>query len=232
MMLISDGDRSIVESVAVYARAPREVFRSRLDEANGATHVTSEEHATVHYLDVPLLGTLLFANTREGRPIDPRVAGLRVFRTSPPPGSMTSFSGDDVVEDEIGRYYESLTTLGWVPMADDGSLRVRLPAGVPLTLALTAGTGDVLPFPDDSVFSGEMRQREAFQLYPGERARQSMPRRLFDGLCAGCHGSISGAELDVGVRVDVLTSASLTRQAVQLTCLASKMAAGPGRSIK
>jgi hypothetical protein len=210
MMLISDGDRSIVESVGVYARAPRAVFRSRLDEANGATDITSEEHATVHYLDVPLLGTLLFANTRQGRPIDPRVAGLRVFRASPPPGSMTSLSGDDVIEDELGRYYESLASLGWVAVAEDGSARARLPAGVPLTLALTGPTGAVLPFPDDSAFSGEMRQREAFQLYPGERTRQSMPRRLFDGLCAGCHGSISGAELDVGVRVDVLTSASLT----------------------
>jgi mono/diheme cytochrome c family protein len=37
-----------------------------------------------------------------------------------------------------------------------------------------------------------------------------MPRRLFDGMCAGCHGSVSGRELDVGVSVDVLTSASLT----------------------
>jgi hypothetical protein len=37
-----------------------------------------------------------------------------------------------------------------------------------------------------------------------------MPRQLFDGLCAGCHGSVSGRELDVGVRVDVLTSASRT----------------------
>ena len=97
-----------------------------------------------------------------------------------------------------------------IAAASDGSMRVRLPAGVPLTLALTSAKGDVLPFSDDGPFSGPMRQRESFQLYPGERARQSMPRRLFDGMCAGCHGSVSGAELDVGVRVDVLTSASLT----------------------
>jgi len=87
---------------------------------------------------------------------------------------------------------------------------ICLPAGVPLSLALTGGGGEVLPFGDGGQFSGEMRQREAFQLYPGERLRQSMPRQLFNGLCAGCHGSISGAELDVGVSVDVLTSASQT----------------------
>jgi mono/diheme cytochrome c family protein len=37
-----------------------------------------------------------------------------------------------------------------------------------------------------------------------------MPRRLFNGVCAGCHGSISGRELDSAVDVDVLTSASQT----------------------
>lgn len=210
VMLTSDGDRSIVEAAAVYARPRRPIFRSRLDEANGATDISSDDHATVHYLDVPLLGTLLFSNTRVGRPIDERVAGLEVLRASPPPSSMTSFSGDGVVDDELGRYYESLESLGWIAAAADGSAKVRLPAGVPLTLALTAGDGDVLPFPDDAPFSGPMRQREAFQLYPGERTRQSMSRELFDGLCAGCHGSVSGRELDVGVRVDVLTSASRT----------------------
>jgi hypothetical protein len=159
---------------------------------------------------VPLLGSLLFANTREGRDIDPRVAGLRMFVAAPPPASLGSLDGDGVVEDELGRYYESLTSLGGVVLAEDGSARVRVPAGAPLTIALTGADGQILPFPDGAAFSGDMRQRETFQLYPGERARQSMPRGLFNGFCAGCHGSISGAELDVGVQVDVLTSASRT----------------------
>jgi hypothetical protein len=55
-----------------------------------------------------------------------------------------------------------------------------------------------------------MRQREEMQYYPGEHLKQSMPRRLFNGVCAGCHGSISGRELDVVVDVDVLTGASQT----------------------
>jgi hypothetical protein len=48
------------------------------------------------------------------------------------------------------------------------------------------------------------------QFYPNERVKQSMRRDLFNGVCAGCHGSISGRELDVGIDVDVLTSASTT----------------------
>jgi hypothetical protein len=79
---------------------------------------------------------------------------------------------------------------------------------VPLTLALTDGDGKVLSFADGAPFSGAMRQREAMQFYPGERAKQALSRHLFDGLCAGCHGSVSGRELDVGISVDILTSAS------------------------
>ncbi|MCB9637035.1 MAG: hypothetical protein H6721_33420, partial [Sandaracinus sp.] len=45
---------------------------------------------------------------------------------------------------------------------------------------------------------------------PGEALNQSMPRRLFNGLCGTCHGSISGRELDSAVRIDVLTGASRT----------------------
>ena len=31
---------------------------------------------------------------------------------------------------------------------------------------------------------------------------------LFDVVCAGCHGSVSGSELDIGVSADALTGAS------------------------
>jgi hypothetical protein len=46
-----------------------------------------------------------------------------------------------------------------------------------------------------------------------------MPRTLFDGVCAGCHGSISGRELDVGFDIDVLTTASRTLASDELTDL-------------
>ena len=40
-----------------------------------------------------------------------------------------------------------------------------------------------------------------------------MPRTFFNQLCGGCHGSISGRELDVSTDVDVLTQASRAIQA-------------------
>jgi hypothetical protein len=115
-----------------------------------------------------------------------------------------------VIEDEYGRFFQSLRSLGRASLQRDGSTRVRVPGGTPLIIALTGEDGDVLPFTGDAPFAGPMRQREAVQFYPGERAKQGMPRDLFDGICGGCHGSVSGRELDVGVDVDVLTAASAT----------------------
>ncbi len=210
--IYADPDRVAVEVVAVYARAQHGVFQSRSDEVNGSTHIEAgAEDAVVHYLDVPLLGTLLFSNTREGRPLDRRVRGLEFFQPAPPPSSAANFDQlDDVIEDEYGRFFQSLRSLGRASLQRDGSTRVRVPGGTPLIIALTGEDGDVLPFTGDAPFAGPMRQREAVQFYPGERVKQGMPRDLFDGICGGCHGSVSGRELDVGVDVDVLTAASAT----------------------
>ena len=51
-------------------------------------------------------------------------------------------------------------------------------------------------------------QREAMQFYPGEAARQSFPRKLFNGVCGNCHGSVSGYEDDIAANPDILTRAS------------------------
>jgi hypothetical protein len=202
-----------IEAVAVYPRVQYGVYASRSDEPNGSTAIdASDSGAVVHYLDVPVLSSLLFSNTRTGRPIDGRVAGLEFFMPQPPPNSVATFAelGADVVSDAYGTFYQSLRSLGKAAMQADGSLRVHLPGGAPITVALTDDDGSALSFAAEAPLSGPMRQREAMQFYPGERTKQSMPRKLFDGLCAGCHGSISGRELDVHVEVDVLTSASRT----------------------
>jgi hypothetical protein len=63
-------------------------------------------------------------------------------------------------------------------------------------------------FGPDDPFTGEVIQREQMQFYPGERSNQSFQRRFFNGLCGGCHGSITGRELDIAVDIDILTAAS------------------------
>jgi hypothetical protein len=212
-LLYRDASLAVVEAVPIWVRAPRSVFRSRLDEPNGSTRIEQgASDAVIHITDFPLLSTLLFANTRTGRPISDSVKGLEIFEARPPPNRARAFGdlASGRVSDAFGEFYQDLHSLGRAPLAEDGSIRVRLPGGVPVELAALGKGAEPLQFGADAPFQGPIRQREELQFYPGERSKQSMPRRLFNGVCAGCHGSITGRELDSVVNVDVLGSASIT----------------------
>jgi hypothetical protein len=212
--IAGEAGRADIEAVAVYARENRGVYAARNDEPNGATYIESGENdAEVHILDVPLFSTLLFDNRRVGRPIDKRVAGLDVLESLPPDPNAKSFrdlSAGDVISDDYGQVFVHHDELGHLGLHDDGSAKMLVPGGHPVVLRVTDGQGKTLSFEDGGPFSGEMVQREEMQFYPGEHVHQSFRRSLFNGLCAGCHGSITGAELDIAVKIDVLTSASMT----------------------
>ncbi|HEX6240556.1 MAG TPA: hypothetical protein VFZ61_06665, partial [Polyangiales bacterium] len=213
LRLGGEAGRAEIEAVAVYARPNRGVFRSRLDEPNGATTLEDGDAAEVHFLDVPLLATLLFDNRRVGRPIDERVGGVDVLESLPPDVNAKRFSdlpGGKVQEDAYGPLFVDYAERGHFGLEPDGSARVRLPGGHPLVLRVTDEGGKTLAFADGGPFSGEMVQREEMQFYPGERISQGFRRPLFNGLCGGCHGSITGAELDIAINIDVLTHASST----------------------
>lgn len=203
--------RADIEAVAIFARAPREVFVSRIDEVNGNTRIEpGRRDAEVEVLDFPMLATLLFTNTREGRPIDPEIGGFDVFAHAPPPPGVTSFQelGADVIQDEFGPLYVRRELLGHVPLNPDGSASFRVVGGQPIILRVTDWSGSPMSFAGGAPFSGEQIQREQLQFYPGERARQSFRRTLFNPMCGGCHGSITNRELDIAAHVDVLTRAS------------------------
>jgi hypothetical protein len=206
--------RAEVEAVALFARSNHGVFSSRADEVNGRTEIAEgARDAVVHVLDLPLLSTLLFNNTRTGRAIDPRVGGFELLEAQPPPASATSYDAlpaSQLVSDAYGRMFVDYRSLGKVKSYDDGSLKFRAPGGRPLLLRLTDAIGTPLRFAGGAPFEGEMTQREELQFYPGERLSQGFKREFFNGMCGGCHGSIGGKELDVAVNLDVLTRASET----------------------
>jgi len=213
VVLSAAGGASITEVVSIHARPDEGVFQSRRDEANGSvTFDPGRDDAVVHIQDAPLLATLFFENTREPRPIDPRVGGLEVWESLPPPPDATAFGdvADRVVEDAFGAVFVDRRRLGGVPLRDDGSTRFRLPGGLPIVVGVTDAAGDPLSVPDGAPFTGPFEQREELQFYPGERSNQSFRRELFDGLCGGCHGAVSGLEVEAAVDVDVLTRASMT----------------------
>jgi hypothetical protein len=215
--LVASDATSELEVIAVVPRAPRTVFTSRLDEANGHTEVRpGRTDADILVSDFPMLATLVFENTRNGRPIADAIGGFQVLEQRPPPATATSFDGlANVVTDPLGRFYADRQLRGWVPLEADGSAYFRIHGGMAMQLLPTDAAGAPLSFGPDAPLSnagtpytGQMLQRETMQFYPGENSRQSMPRGFFNALCGGCHGSISGREVDVAADIDILTSAS------------------------
>jgi hypothetical protein len=194
--------KSIVEAVAVYARPNHGVFASKLDEVNGATAVEpGQRDATAHILDVPLLASLLFENTREGRKVDRELTGLGLLESLPPPADATSFDALEasfVGSDDYGKLWVKRRRLFMQDLHEDGSLAFRIPGGMPFVLELYKQKGS----------APVATQKEEMQLLPGERTRVAFRGKLFDAQCGGCHGSISGREIDVHLTPDVLTSAS------------------------
>jgi WD40-like Beta Propeller Repeat len=204
--LLRDAD-DLLWPVAVYAHGARPIFRSRIDETNGATNVSTSEarraYSDVTYLDLPLLSSLLFQNTRSGRPLPSDFGAVQFWEQLPPEARVSDFSsgGAFVTHDAFGSVYARRRSLGSVLPAADGSARVRLPGGVPFNLAVQVQLdGDARPTLH--------HQREAMQFYPGEAAHQSFRRELFNGVCGSCHGSVSGLENDVATNPDILTRAS------------------------
>jgi hypothetical protein len=61
-----------------------------------------------------------------------------------------------------------------------------------------------------------VRMGEEHQLGPRERTSMGVREELFNAVCGGCHGSISGRELDVAVTPDALTNASRSASAGRL----------------
>ncbi len=193
--------------VAVYSRHSQGVFRSRLDEANGSSHVFDDAErrtqADVTLVDVALLGSLVFQNTRSRRDIEVPRPLLGVWESLPPTGA-TSFADVDpafLANDDFGQVYVRRRLLGTPLQYKDGSAAMRLRGGVPITLQfLTRLAGETTP--------SAHFQREEMQFYPGEVVRQGFRRDLFNGLCGGCHGSVTGMENEVAVNPDILTQAS------------------------
>lgn len=202
--VVMGGGQSAIEAVAVYARASRGLFTSRLDEPNGSTVLLpGHKEADITVLDFPMLGTLVFQNTPTGRPIETDLSSVELWEELPPTQDVTSFAagGANVAKDDFGQVYVRRRLIGQVPIGSDGSTRFQMPGGVPFLMHLP-----------ETKLSRDLKlsrwQRETFSFAPGEYIRESFKRDFFNGFCGQCHGSISGRPLDIAVQPDILTQAS------------------------
>ncbi len=201
--LLGDAGTAEVEAAAIYTRVPRPIFASALDEPNGHTVVyPGKSEAEITVLSVPVFASLLFQNTPTGRVVE-KYDYLEIYEDMPPPLEVTSNDngGANVATDAYGKVYVRRRLLGRAPLAEDGSVKVRIPGGLPVLLKV--------PDTDLSRQKNLPRfQRESIHFAPGEYGHQSFTPKFFDSLCGACHSSISGRPLDVVVKPDLLTQAS------------------------
>jgi hypothetical protein len=191
--VVADGAGFQVDGVVAYARSLRRVFVNIPQLVFGGTSlpdVAEAEEAWAHFPDLPMLATLLTNNHRGGRGLDEVSDGdtLAIYRADPPP------SGDA----DDGSTHQSWELLDTWTLAEDGSVFVRVPAGIPVVLELRRGNTPLLTMTEEHQFG------------PGEQTTLGVSRDFFDGVCGGCHGSIEGPELDVVVDPDALTGASIS----------------------
>jgi hypothetical protein len=193
--LVNDPQLSLVEGVLGYKRSERALFQN-LPQLVFGGHVSADKsQATMHFSDLPMLATLLNANLRRGRNVASfdSTAALRVYEERPPSSaSPANLQGDQKV-------YVDRNPLGSARLESDHSLKVALPPQKPLIFELVDASGKIL-----------FTMREEHQLGPGEQISPGVPRKLFNGVCGGCHGSVSGSELDIAVTPDTLTGASVS----------------------
>jgi hypothetical protein len=128
---------------------------------------------------------------RRGRPVDAFRAAqyLAVYSEGACPASGCAANTNGI--------FQSRQLLGKAQLASDGSVRVQLPAQTGVVLELQDGNGNPV-----------VTMGEEHQLGPGEEISMGVSETLFDAVCGGCHGSVSGHELDIAVTSDALTGAS------------------------
>jgi hypothetical protein len=200
-MLSPGGAQSLVEAALGYKRGetllftnlPQLVFGGHAGEANAGNN------GIMHFPDLPVLATLLDANLRRGRNVAKYdgAASLKVYQENPPPPGSTPSSV--TLTGTTIQTYTNRTVLGSAPAMGDHSLMALVPSGVPLILEVDDASGKAL-----------FTMSEEHQVTPGEYITPGPPRAVFNAICGGCHGSLSGSELDVAVSADALTGASVS----------------------
>jgi hypothetical protein len=199
--LITGGTGTQVDAVLAYKYPPRKLYDNRRQLVFGGDHDADAARAVVHMPDAPVLFTVLTGNLRRGRPVDQfRAARQLVIYEEGMCGASCTPGANGI--------FEQRTILGKADLRDDGSVKVMVPSGKGIVLELQDGSGKKI-----------VTMGEEHQLGPGERISMGVKGSLFDAVCGGCHGSISGREIDVAPTPDALTGASqsLSQTAIPTT---------------
>ncbi len=190
-LFTNGGGKARVDAVLAYKYPARELYANRRQLVFGGAADLDANVAVLHMPDAPMAFTVLTGNLRRGRPLEElsRARFLAVYSEGPCTPTNCSRGANGI--------FQSRQFLGKARLADDGSVKVQLPSSTGVVFELQDGDGNLVSL-----------MGEEHQLGPGERITMGVQRTLFDAVCGGCHGSISGQELDVTVTPDALTGAS------------------------
>ena len=180
------------DAVLAYQYPARALFLNRRQLVFGGNAALADDgHAILHIPDAPMTMTVLTGNLRRGRPIDAfrKATKLKILAEAPCGATCTGNTPSGM--------FETQTELGTADLASDGSVRVQLPSRTGVVFELVDDNGNVI-----------VKMNEEHQLGPSEQISMGVSQSLFDAVCGGCHGSVSGQELDIDVTPDALTGAS------------------------
>ena len=199
---ITKTNGAVVDAVLAYKYPARILYDNRRQLVfGGAVQADDSSHAVLYMPDAPMVFTMLTGNLRRGRPVDlfRKAKYLAVYTEGMCPAGPCSRTTNGI--------FENRTMIGKSELADDGSVKIRLPAQTGLVFELQDDSGNSI-----------VKMTEEHQLGPGEQismgVRQTITGtsgntvQLFDAVCGGCHGSVSGKEIDIVVTPDALTGAS------------------------
>ncbi|HTJ46486.1 MAG TPA: hypothetical protein VL463_30480 [Kofleriaceae bacterium] len=189
-----------VDAVLAVKYPPRALYFNRRQLVFGGAYnpdLAAENKAIIHMPDAPMVFTLLTGNLRRGRPVDAfrHAAQLAIYAEGMATPTTTSGNTPSGI-------FQNRTLLGTAPLASDGSVKIEVPAGRGIVLELQDGNGTPI-----------VTMGEEHQVGPGEQVSMGVRQELSDAVCGGCHGSVTGSELDVHVTPDALTGASQSASA-------------------
>jgi hypothetical protein len=184
-----------VDAVLAVKYPPRALYLNRRQLVfGGGVDMALAQDAVIHMPDAPMVFTLLTGNLRRGRPVDAFRGATQIAVYAEGTASPSTTSGN-----LPSGIYQQRTLLGTAPLASDGSVRFQVPGGRGVVLELQDSSGKPV-----------VTMGEEHQVAPGEHISIGVSQALSDAVCGGCHGSVTGSELDVHVTPDALTGASLS----------------------
>ena len=186
-----------VDAQVVYKTPPHALYKNRRQLVFGGSSLPSDPaHAVVHMPDAPMIFTMLTGNLRRGRPVDAfrKAKYLAAYSEGMCPAAGCTANTNGI--------YQNRTLVAALPLQDDGSIKAQVPAQTGMVFELQDGNHNPI-----------VTMGEEHEFGPGESISMGVSEKLFDAICGGCHGSVSGSELDVSVSADALTGASKSKSA-------------------